>query len=136
MNREIRFRGKRADKLNDNWVYGYLIIEPDGSGWIDHFPDGNRHTTEVILETVGQFTGLTDSKGNKVFEGDIESSGGVIKLGIYEMFSDRSGVPTWMAEKKNGASFVLMCNSEFKIRETIIGNKNDARTALKQVLKG
>ena len=82
--REILFRGKTTKKdneikeFNEIWVYGDLI-ESNGKYYIH--PKANCFRVEselaklmccheVIPETVGQFTGLTD-KGKKVFEGDI-----------------------------------------------------------------
>lgn len=75
--REILFRGKRVD--NGKWVEGNYSI--DVSGRVDILPIDNLVFFEVIPETVGQFTGLTDKNGNRIFEGDIVKHEGK----IYEM---------------------------------------------------
>lgn len=94
--REILFRGKRVD--NGEWVYGhYCGTVNDGKyGLIGDTKTNGTTGWHVDIDTLSQFTGLTDSKGNKVFEGDI------VKGGIYTAYEIKWD--SYRAEFNTGAA--------------------------------
>ena len=142
--REILFRGKKI--INGEWIYGYYfqkqnVYAEDGNPIKHCISDLPPFGAEIIPETVGQFTGLTDKNGKKIFEGDIiktqpfrdkpHSLHAKTKrhIGVIEYYSGRQGAE-WRVDIDDRGKYTCCAFSEFFECE-IIGNIHDNPELLK-----
>ena len=126
--REILFRGK---DVKENWHIG--LLAKSGNGWyISNFA-GIPLACEVIPSTVGQYTGLTDKNGKKIFEGDTVKSYEYDDTYIIRYFDDDNYpafdcVPEVPLCECNGLAFLVNI-----VGCEIIGNIHDNLESLKEV---
>lgn len=136
--REILFRGKRQD--DGEWVFGSYEFEPRRKGAfgqtisdLDHerhyiVSKKNYEYWEVVPKTVGEYTGLTDKNGKKIFEGDIvkyqPEDATVPMYSRVEYFADKYNYPAFDLAEHDYEANGLQCAHEEGGCE-VIGNIHD-----------
>lgn len=127
--REILFRGK--NKRNGKWVIGDLVTNFELAGNYGIHKSNSVHTVAVKEDTIGQFTGMTDADGNKIFEGDmIECYNSITNITsryiVSTRIDSRNGVYDFTANKHTELSFSDISLSLFsKDKTKVIGNIYD-----------
>ena len=128
--REVIFRGKRTD--NGEWVEGDLLHYESGEMAIcKGFSKYGYEATEiigrqkVIPETVGQYTGLTDKNGMKIFEGDILT---IENEGVYAAIKYNESNAAFYVEDEDHEDYL---GEAWETDVVIIGNIHDDPEILK-----
>ena len=140
--REIKFRAQ--GRASGNWYYGYFAYQNNHYCIVEE----NGDIIGVDPKTVGQYTGLKDSEGQEIYEGDIlqktkkkERGPKITVIGIVEWDKMFRGwraktIDTknhaylkegsiWCGKKVNGN----ICNFQ---KSKVIGNKHESPELLKE----
>ena len=132
--REILFRGKSIEVIEmDRWVHGFYdnetyneVYEVFCSKDTRHYINNQDDTVEVNPDTIGQYIGLRDNNGKRIYEGDIVTAeyGELKKIG-YVFYYER-GAKFGIRENSGYDNLSLLFDKtikEWNIR--VIGNIYD-----------
>lgn len=126
--RTIKFRGKEIH--TGNWVFGGIIPTRSGA-WITVSKNENTYDSyRVTPNSIGIFTGATDSKGTEIYDGDILRGIKQFADGSYPealvMFDLHSGINIRTSKHRNFAKFSVLLNRDgVAINVEVIGNIHD-----------
>lgn len=104
--RKVEFRG--FDPVGRKWVYGNLVRKDNPTiekptHWCSLIHDKALTNIVVVEESIGEFSGIIDSTGKDVYEGDIVDLGtdGVCEV-VFELHSKNTGYRIYLKHPKRG----------------------------------
>ena len=131
--REFLFRGQTRRKgqkvwmdgspVDSNWVEGYGVCVGTGDFSVIYAGHPVEKFT-VYTDTVGQFTGLTDKNGKKIFEGDICRNTRTGEIVSVKWHGTMAGF-VWSKRKENGSIYDFGELFRSYDKYEVIGNIHD-----------
>lgn len=134
--REILFRGKNV--CDGEWIYGYYAGPAGGRNNFHEIRDNSDSVgawIDVNPDTIGQYTGLKDKNGKRIFEGDIVRYSVIVRdcllyQGTLKVVFERG---SFCIEETDSGDTHTLYNNAAGVELEVIGNIHDNTELLKEV---